>query len=402
MYETSTKEKRRTQKYKRVLNYVNGAPDRVTEYTRQGPTQVSTVTSWRGKRPEKDKYGWYPPHEFELNKFSVKYTNEGATYSYSIGDTLYYHATFKGLISPFYFGDMAQLAPVPPALSSLRARAREQAQLEAWASLQEADIPLASYLAEAKETAKSLIDVGKNALFLTIGHKETLQKAKAAMKKKDKLSQIADAWLRYRYEVTPLMLQISEMLEFLDRGERERLVVTGRVSRKLDDTVVIGTKSFAGSVNTFEKRINDEVIASTKLYPSAVRTETDYGLQAHDAIAALWEIATLSFVVDWFVDIGGYLAAWRPGNAEVEHQVNTTVVRQRINIVCSDSVPITSYKNVSGSFGGHEVRHDWVKRDIEAGKPYLPIFTAGALSTVRQIDSAALFYKMFGEKVFRN
>jgi hypothetical protein len=125
-----------------------------------------------------------------------------------------------------------------------------------------------------------------------------------------------------------------------------------------------------------------------------------------------WELTTLSFVVDWVADIGGYLSLWENNALFSRHFVNgykTRSMRESYTYHERRNKPLTvSYLpngSVSAADGGNAVRDAYsvfasLDRLILTSLPV----PAGVTVKVRfgemhQLDSLALIYQIFVKKL---
>lgn len=117
----------------------------------------------------------------------------------------------------------------------------------------------------------------------------------------------ADYWLTYTYGIAPLINDLKGSLKALEEARLSRPVIrTVRVKKEsLDvsksDLYYDGSK-IGPVVTTVKKKA---------YYCAVVQYEPgfsqDFGFG--NPISLAWEVIPYSFVVDWFVDVGGYLAS---------------------------------------------------------------------------------------------
>lgn len=114
---------------------------------------------------------------------------------------------------------------------------------------------------------------------------------------------LGGAWLAWTYGWNPLAGSISDLLALTDRIVNVSHRVKGRAYIKSEEKGSFGSLPrndwSAQGMNGIEYTIRYRVDDAQKAKLSAM-TSLDPKLIA-------WELTTLSFVVDWFVDIGGYL-----------------------------------------------------------------------------------------------
>lgn len=145
-------------------------------------------------------------------------------------------------------------------------------------------------------------------------HRRTVPRGTNPMNKPEKL------WLEYRYGWMPLVYDIVDTLKAIHaddmRASGPNTVKTAR--GKADTTYnrstaltsnVGGITSLGVRSETHEYSIRGYILYRD-LLGGVFRRLNDFGL--FDVPRAAWELVPLSFVVDWFVPVGDYLAAIQP------------------------------------------------------------------------------------------
>jgi hypothetical protein len=135
------------------------------------------------------------------------------------------------------------------------------------------------------------------------------------------LERVMKLWLEYRYAISPLVYDIVDTLKAInelslrqDLLKREIYFAKG-ASRDAGRWSENRTAQFGGGTHGYHVTVDHEVKA--KAY-AAYRENlgglpdrlNDFG--AFDVPRALWEITPWSFVIDWIIPIGEYLAAVTP------------------------------------------------------------------------------------------
>lgn len=123
----------------------------------------------------------------------------------------------------------------------------------------------------------------------------------------------SDNWLRYRYGVKPL---VSDMMSFrsavqkLSKPKPKRYTARGNASDSGEET---NTSEFTYGVGTYERTATTSRSLTVR---AGILYETDFsdsfGLGLEYIPVTLWETLTLSFVADWFLNIGTFLEALTP------------------------------------------------------------------------------------------
>lgn len=174
---------------------------------------------------------------------------------------------------------------------------------------------LLTNLAELPETLKWLADLIKQAADATkAAHKKEIEVKKLLTKKGRTARQIAQAvasvWMQYRYAIMPISYSIEDVCKALESWKR----TYGKVSEKYVETHTesdIRARFGFSDADDFEL----SVIEASTTHRCAIkrgydpRGMVDALLQVLklNPVTTAWELVPLSFVVDWFVNIGQVL-----------------------------------------------------------------------------------------------
>jgi len=117
---------------------------------------------------------------------------------------------------------------------------------------------------------------------------------------------IAGAWLSYKYGWLPLYSDVHALMEFSTRrfDLREFKARASRTDNKIDRALLASPSVW--KVETILDRHTALIIVKAK-----VRDSNAFDLSrvtSMNPLSIAWELVPFSFVVDWFVDVGGYLA----------------------------------------------------------------------------------------------
>lgn len=139
-------------------------------------------------------------------------------------------------------------------------------------------------------------------------------------------------WLKYRYGIRPIMLQIEEILKNqFDELSRRRVTTRASTSASAQKTTS-GISNFGIIRVEWSNTIFDRMaVRGMSLDEFTYSLMDKYGFSAKSLITLPWELVTLSFVADWFGNIGDYLGALVP--AFGWHQLGgcTTVRHYTVN-----------------------------------------------------------------------
>jgi len=160
--------------------------------------------------------------------------------------------------------------------------------------------------------------------------------------------QVADAFLAYRYGISPLMSDIKGAAEFVAerllelppipvKAKRRRRIVTTEVFNRDPDTLL--------RVDT-----SQPVVILTKTTVIDVKYSVTYAINGTETISNLsrlgftspanvaWELIPFSFVLDWFLPIGNFLGSLSACDGyTVKEITRTCVVRHKVS--CDYNLP---------------------------------------------------------------
>lgn len=125
-----------------------------------------------------------------------------------------------------------------------------------------------------------------------------------------------DAWLEARYAWRPLLLDARDAINYLNKqSSGSRRTFRGYDGDEQTDTdfqysVTSGSYSYTfNGVLTTDKSVRAGVL--TEINPD-IQLGRDLGF--NNPLGLLWELVPYSFVVDWFVDVSGFIASHNPAS----------------------------------------------------------------------------------------
>lgn len=148
----------------------------------------------------------------------------------------------------------------------------------------------------------------------------------------------ANADLTYRYGVMPLILSIQDALELL----RKQLAKAGNQIRTARRRPAIPSvrRSYKHTVSTsasYETEWTVRIEAIVYYKRTLDQTlQSALGFVPENVPAALWELVTLSFVADWFFNIGSFLNALKP-------KVGVEVLGTSVSVKKEGVINVTQY-----------------------------------------------------------
>lgn len=256
------------------------------------------------------------------------------------------------------------------------------------------------FLAELKETAQFLINpiAGfQRKVRQALKQKRLAAKCKRRGKNREKLpawliphcspkwSRITVAdfmgefWLQYRLGILPLAYDIESLIEA--RIKDERLVrPTKRISRgKAEDMFTRDAEDVIMSTWNATRSVTTNVTAKARagvIYQPDY--ENSYGFKWQEVPSAVWEAATLSFVIDRFSNVGDWIRAIQPkvGVKYLGEWTSFSVEKNTVgDTVSSFKTTPTSCSNLSSPTAHEELLETYYSRHkgVTTGLAFRPV-----------------------------
>jgi hypothetical protein len=227
---------------------------------------------------------------------------------------------------------------------------------------------------------------------------------------------VKNAWLTTRYGIAPSLMDIAgsvEALENADNGTFERYIVTNRSRRfkaesysTLAENLSFGRYYVLPSVNTRTNYYSKQEVMvriDATIDDSFYLTLQDVGLT--NPLLTGWEITPYSFVLDWFVGVGDFLAAvnaWNTGyvfKAGSETRYWKLDAKRHFSI---NDVPGHYDQTISGGDGPQRTNEGFT-RSVFSSSP-LPeiVVKRDPLNFERMWDSIFLLSNVLGSKGHAN
>jgi len=308
---------------------------------------------------------------------------------YLFGHVYFYHPRWNSWVDEMYTPSEL-LKHIEGKGNKLRAFAAQ----ELYAKIQSPDVDLAVTLAEFKETMKYCLNVLKRVYNLTVVFlsKDLWAKSSLLSYARD-IGAPKDIWLEYRYAILPLILEFEAYRDYLmdnlpDRSNKHMGVRKVHTEKAHLSDVRANSKIRYRYYQEID--ITYDVTASC--YVANRMDPSPLGMGLVDLSRAAWEILTLSFVLDWFIDIGQWLTTLRGVPAELSRVSATYVAKATANWYIHQEYP----KNtplVCGCSKGNPVELTAYAKDRIIGEsvfPRGPLWNPYTLSWLRQTDAIAL------------
>ena len=185
---------------------------------------------------------------------------------------------------------------------------------EALAQINAKTLDLLTTLAELPETIQMIVDILKKVADLIVGFKKEMRHLSKILKDPKELSeQAASLWLQYRYGIMPLIYTVQGALEVLEEQSKGVEFIDVKKKKTITSKVFID--------------IEVEQIHRVFIKRRIVDFTVDNSLLINPALTA-WELVTLSFVIDWFLNIGDILASLQEPKYDAQvaqYSIKTTI-----------------------------------------------------------------------------
>lgn len=188
-----------------------------------------------------------------------------------------------------------QFTPLPPMsnvlLSELVGFAPDNELItEAIANLNGKTLDLLTTLAEAPETVSMIYDALKSILMLAREFKRKMRGLS--------LDTAANLWLQYRYGIMPLVYTVQDGLEVLKNLSNEITYIDEKKKRReFESRSVLGVD--------VTEQVTHRVFLKRRIDPSQ-SLSNEFSI---NPFVTAWELVTLSFVVDWVLNVGNVISA---------------------------------------------------------------------------------------------
>lgn len=117
-------------------------------------------------------------------------------------------------------------------------------------------------------------------------------------------SALADIWLSFRYAIMPNVYLLDDILE--SQNAALSAYATSRNRSTFND---VSPPQHTGWVANINIERNDRAVCKRRYAPNSSFSRSIGSTLSFNPIVTIWELIPLSFVIDWFVNVGDYLAS---------------------------------------------------------------------------------------------
>lgn len=233
----------------------------------------------------------------------------------------------------------------------------------------------AVFLAELTETIASLRSI-------LVGAARGIAKASSRKKQlKHLVLHPEELWLWYRYFLLPAMMDAEDIMRAVKGSVRIDRVQDGI---KGTPRIMTGSNQWVSpsmGTTTVNWTSKYEVSGGGAIDLSMRHDPHEWGTSAWDILRAGWEIIPFSFVFDWFIEVGDWLASLREIDLEIAQSYATIAVE------AETTIDVSNWSNIGDDFLWKTF---WMERVVDLEPPSTPHIDRNKLSLLRQIDAASL------------
>lgn len=284
------------------------------------------------------------------------------------------HTPLKGGGS--FSGSGIEVARAPNFTLDLPERMVDAAVTKAFANVSATKTNALLWAGEARESVKMFYDIGRSLYNLL---KATEKQRIAYAKGKLTLKEAQSLTLGLLYGIMPLSESLAQwrdgLFTLLPKGRqtfRGFNTYSDSTSYSYDE-YIHNWKIGISVKETITSNIRAGVLADIDPPPVSIQAFTD----VKSVVSTAWALSRLSFVVDWFIDVGSWLASWSPtvGTSILSSWV---VVETEQKIVAQNRwLPVLNDWEASQSVSGTGTATVVLKRKLRipvtpSNRPYLP------------------------------
>jgi hypothetical protein len=217
----------------------------------------------------------------------------------------------------------------------------------------------------------------------------------------------ADVWLEYRYGWKPIIGDTATAVSELEKaqvGRKQRLVARSQIPFTMNKSWV---EEVAGGIPrcdavtcnvhyTGNGRACGGVIYEVDVRSTPERIAASLGLGIDRLPSTIWELIPLSFVVDWFVNVGQWIQASVPvfGQTVLAAWITTVVEETKnLSLVTHTTLgPDGSYPSQTwnGYGGGSETKTTAITRDTRPVLSATPTLNPAFPGLIHSVDALGL------------
>jgi len=375
---------------------------------RWGGLSYCSQTRWQGTRPTYYEYecveSYRGPHRYiDVGGKRRRVFNEFYRYRSSFSDPNQYRVCeyspnylqrvedfgfydFRGvcdLADPWSVYGVKWSGDLPPygayALDIIGNDARDPVIRDLFVKVNSPRFNVAVFLAELDETIEGIHGLFENCL-------KSLWKTRIARKNlKHLVLNPHELWLWWRYMLLPTMLDVEDLISAFQKQVKINRVQDGSPKEELEFSGTFSRLGYgAGNYDVdFVYEANVTVSAGGALDILMRYDPAPWGTSAMDVVMAAWERIPFSFIFDWFIQVGDWLASYRDVEVKFAQSYASFAVESTVRVKSCEP-----YYKVSGA--DIELGSLLIRRKIDLEPPTLPLIDKRFLNITRTIDLISL------------
>lgn len=210
------------------------------------------------------------------------------------------------------------------------------------------------------------------------------------------LDALTGTWMEYRYGVMPLVYTSVDLLRVLEKNRWDGYLITKGGHPPVIEELVTPLGAVVGDFDvTFLRKQTWESKAVVTLLgsPNYNQPYVDaLGLRVTNLPFVALELAKLSFVLEWFVDVSGYMRQYIPYENRVIHNTQVSIVHSLVEEY-TDTGTYCLYQGSNRKFyGGAKVTRTYsnLERTINPSIPVELHLGSGLSNVKRMLDTICL------------
>lgn len=280
-----------------------------------------------------------------------------------------------GMLSPqYYLGNWLTIDDH----EELRLNLEAQAVTRAYENMNNTEWAVAMVAAEGRKTLASISDI----LLRVIKIVRAIKRLDAKyLRKQISQQELEKRYMELRYALRPLMYDVRDAQKAYNKKLSDvpkRYTFRGYASESVSNSS--SEVATVGSMINFDLNRTSSCKIDVRAGILCNIKATKLNILGVDQILeTIWEITPYSFIIDWFIDVGGWIASWTP-NAGVEELTSwTTTFRLKEYSNTMDNVervrPNSYDVDDSVTWSGTKSRSELTKiRTADPQRSYLPHF----------------------------
>lgn len=271
-----------------------------------------------------------------------------------------------------------------PATPSISEDVIDEAITAAWAKISANEADMLVQLGEAKETVSSLKSIFTRA-YRIFRHVKRLN-AKALLREITP-KQLADRYMEARYALRPLMYDAKGIMALFEENQKEprQTFRSKKENVNIDSYENVTLRDLSGESPTGRIYYGNQLASRSLTVRAGVLTALEAIANSNfsrmgffEVVESGWELVPLSFVVDWFFNVGKFIASWTPNYGfktlaswyvVTDTTCLTSTVTSAVNTVAAN---YEDYFDVTGSLS---TIYTTKYRCPNPSRPQLPQFT---------------------------